>query len=333
MTKTMTQFSEEYTFSDREYQLAENVVVITGVTRSGTSILGKLISTLTHVEYEYESWLFYLLPIIASAGLMNKDFVKDVLRKHSNELLIRTLLGRNVNMRETDDSCILNYISEEELKYRWNHLFERKDVIEYARKNRSSIAMKMPNFQPFYELLYGSFPRCKIIHIVRNGLDSALSMMKKGWYSDERLSSPEDNALHKMVWEEGSKEKYLIDTYIPAEDAKRFHESSVFARSLLLWCTVMEKSDKEKQRLSLSSKEYLEITFEDLLGNPNDVMARISNFIDAKPSVFTEKILQTLQTQKLTKKTVYPLDEIDDSLRSRVKTLLERHHYDASVLK
>ena len=43
----------------------ENVIWITGCARSGTTILGKILSTLKNVEYAYEpEFLFRLLPSI-----------------------------------------------------------------------------------------------------------------------------------------------------------------------------------------------------------------------------------------------------------------------------
>lgn len=326
------QLREEY-LAECPPQFAKQVVIVTGATRSGTTILGKLVATLKDVELEYEPWLCRVLPMIARAGLIENDFAKKLFVKYVNEVLIARLLGRNVNLRRDDASCILNALTEEELKERWGQPPDRNGVITTAQNRGSILAMKMANLQPHYEFLSQSFTNCKFIHIVRNGLDVALSIMKKGWFTDERLRSEIDSNLNKVVCDRKTGGEYLVPYHIPVSEARKFSEASDFERGLMTWCIVLEKNEAEVARLGLGNRNYLEIKYEDLLKEPVQTVARICSFIGTSDGEHTRRMIKTIESKKLNQAQDYPLNEVKDELIRRSEKLLKRYGYDTNVLK
>ena len=80
-------------------KVLENVIWITGCARSGTTILGKILSTLKNVEYAYEpEFLFSLLPSI------NKINRKEWLKIY-NAYIVEELL---FNSKYVSNFCLLN---------------------------------------------------------------------------------------------------------------------------------------------------------------------------------------------------------------------------------
>ncbi len=310
-------------------QIADQIVILNGVTRSGTTITGKLCATLQNVEYEFEPWFVVHLPVIACEGLMEPETARKWMQKYVNELTITRLLGRSVNMRQTDDSRILNTISEEELHYRWNQLSDRKDAIAYAQRRKSILMMKITNFHSYQEFFLTSLKRCKIIHIVRNGLDVALSIMKKNWYGENRLRSPEYFNLSKTVKDEKTGREYTVPFHIPAAEARNFHEATPFGKALLAWCVLMEKNEAGKSGQPFAHS--LEIKFEDLFRDPEGTVSRLCSFIGTKPTLLTDKILKTLKREKLEQVRNYPLHEVDSSLLRRASAMMQKYQYPAPL--
>ena len=321
-------YTENYSVGELD-QVAGEIVILTGVTRSGTTITGKLFSTFTSVEYEYEPWIARSIPIIAQAGLLDQEFGSKLLRKFANELMVTRLLGRNVNLRPSDSSYILSVLSQDELEYRWEQLSERKDAIQYAKKRRSIFMMKMTNMPSYYEFFQRSFLNLKLIHVVRNGLDVALSISKKaGWYTDERLRTSEGFNLSKVVTNKKTGAEYVVPFHIPPEEAETFSQLTPFARGLHSWCIVMEQHQTEQKRLALNSKNYFEFKYEDLLKTPDSVVKAVSDFVGTTKSPFTDQILRSLKKEKLSVTPDYPLQEVPFSLAKRAALLFRQFGYD-----
>jgi len=81
-------------------------IVITGVGRSGTTILGKIIHSFEGVEYVYEPYTIQaLLPLLTT---IEKDHWKNLYHSYLYEdIFMGAVAGRNVNLNEMDDSCII----------------------------------------------------------------------------------------------------------------------------------------------------------------------------------------------------------------------------------
>lgn len=86
-----------------------------------------------------------------------------------------------------------------------------------------------------------ALPDAKIIHIIRDGRDVALSETRQGW-------------VRPLPWD-------------------RAHQLSV---SGLYWEWIVRKGREDGRRIA---PDYMEVRFEELVGNPRAVVARVSSFI------------------------------------------------------
>ncbi len=80
-------------------------IVVAGCYRSGTTILGKLISSFENIEYYYEPpTLMSLLPVIDN---IPQNYWKLLYESYIYEdFYINSQAGRRYNFRKDDDSCI-----------------------------------------------------------------------------------------------------------------------------------------------------------------------------------------------------------------------------------
>ena len=101
-------------------QNTKNTLVITGAPRSGTSLLGKLVSTLQGIEYHFEPPMVWVLSSLLSMKAVTPEIASILLQLHLHEdLLVESAHGRKANLRPGDDSMVLNSIRWAELLSRW----------------------------------------------------------------------------------------------------------------------------------------------------------------------------------------------------------------------
>jgi hypothetical protein len=91
-------------FESNSYEFP--VAVITGVCRSGKSLLGNILATCQEVEYAEEPWAAMSFPLAISKGNMNKEFSATWLNSYIVELFSELILLRSANFRHQDLSSI-----------------------------------------------------------------------------------------------------------------------------------------------------------------------------------------------------------------------------------
>lgn len=129
--------------------MADRVVLVTGMGRSGTSILGDLLSTFERTWYLHEPHIMYFaqtIPIDVFRCVVCEDY------------LFQAIPGTRRQER-------LDYIAKE------NPIFVIKTCESIVNNAR------------YAEI----FPRCRFINIYRAGPDVVSSTVAKGWYTDEYM--------------------------------------------------------------------------------------------------------------------------------------------------
>ena len=82
----------------------DRVVIITGVGRSGTSILGKLLGSMQPSHYLYEPAILKLMPAIAGDNELGAILFEDY--------FLPLVQGRSFNFNVLEDSSIYNYLAK-----------------------------------------------------------------------------------------------------------------------------------------------------------------------------------------------------------------------------
>lgn len=155
---------------EKRSTFSNDILFIDGLWGTGKSLLGPIISGMARVEkvkieslYEYVSWLFHL-------GKIDEDGALWLLRTYADGSQYHNTIGREVNLRWSDDSGLKN--APDKLKI-IRRLFGAEGDFKVDEINRDNLAfcamshmlMLTPGLLP---LAYGD--RIKVIEMVRHPL-------------------------------------------------------------------------------------------------------------------------------------------------------------------
>ncbi len=281
----------------RDPLIDENIVFITGITRSGTTMLARLAGSLSGAEYEFEPWIMGQLSVLYGAGNLNFATYSELLRGFVYETFYNHVLGRGLNLRPSDDSCVTNRQPEKLLKFKWERLRNRDDAVKYAEEKGVKLILKMPNMQEFCPALLKIFPRIRIIHIVRHPFDVANSIYRKRWLCDANFANPRMTFIRKAVKFKGK--SIYLPWWVEDSTADGFMRADEYSRGLIYWSIFMAKNEKMSKSLkSAQKRQFYEFKYEDFLSAPDSMMKRTADFIGIGYGSMTRAILKEVQQDK-----------------------------------
>ena len=169
--------------------LKNKLIIITGFSRSGTTILGKVIGSMYPAIYCFEPSLMKYL---------NTYGITDVPAKLLFETYFLNEIQGRGNMNPHDDSYSLNYLSWCDIVTGRDKLRRRGDAEKHIIENNYNFICKNTELQYQMEMMSEFFPGVRFIHIIRNGYDAVESAIERGWYTDEYCNSStvEDMIFH-----------------------------------------------------------------------------------------------------------------------------------------
>jgi len=164
------------------------VLIITGVGRSGTSLMGKILGSFTNTLYLYE-------PAILKYAPMYKDCDLEGIRGMIFEdYFAQQMMCRSVNIVRENDSYYKNYwhgnglLKSNGYDSEYVEISTREQVLDF----KPVFIIKTNEAQTNLPFLAELFPECRIAHCIRNGNDVVKSSVKKGWYVDSYFDSVVD---------------------------------------------------------------------------------------------------------------------------------------------
>jgi len=175
---------------DYKELFTDRVIYITGVGRSGTTIMGKIFSSMRPVYYLFE-------PAILRAPITHNKI--DILRRNIFEdYFLNQIHGRS-NPNPHDWTHWSNHIRAFDLLWKWDNLKRRDDAIALIEKEKPLWVIKNPEAQPIQSQLEVVFPGIRFINIVRHGLDVVINHVERGWFTDTYQPIEPVNE-HGMPW-------------------------------------------------------------------------------------------------------------------------------------
>lgn len=158
-------------------------IFIVGSSRSGTSLLAAMLGSHSQITCGPES---QILP--KTSQKQRSQITSD---PHWPALAVQHLASIKIAQRPIIDAFGLNL--QEVTDYLQNHppsiaSLIRSITVPFSQKqNKTRWAEKTPRNLLYLDLIRAEFPKAKIIRIIRDPRDSALSMRKLPWASDEYL--------------------------------------------------------------------------------------------------------------------------------------------------
>jgi hypothetical protein len=214
----------------------DRVIYLTGVGRSGTTILGKVFSSMRPTYYLFEPALMRwfgnndLLSVCKVAKEVNVGLNENTLQMFRGILFedyfLPQIHGR-VNPNPYDWTCGTNAFTKKELVHRWTELRRRKDAMKFIDKEDPWWIIKNPEALSMAPILNELFPNCTIINIIRNGKDVIRSAMERQWFSDKWCNT------EIIDWVEDG--KVGIPWYIDEDGKEDWHAWNAITRSACMW--------------------------------------------------------------------------------------------------
>lgn len=217
---------------------------VVGCGRSGTTILGKILSSHPQIRYFFEPWHLW-----------------RAVDRRTDALQLFGAVEAHMLMTEN--------MSNSGIKIRFERLFFGGGKFLNIEKTPHNV-MRIP----YLETLC---PDAKYIHILRDGYDVATSIEKLAITNKYKLIGREDynqwwgisDSKWKALKADGIKAGYYTDEVASIADN--------FGKAAYEWLVSIGEAEKNKQRLG---DRLLEIRYQDLVGNTEHTLSEIANFLN-----------------------------------------------------
>ncbi len=268
----MSKYSIE--ISERQEQDIENCIIITGAPRSGTTLLGKIVSTFENLEYFFEPPTLYMISCLVSAGHIPKPAAADLLKIYLYEdLFLESVHGRKINLRPNDDSLILNSIPWKEVVDRWQNIQNRNDAMKIIDENSVRCAFKMPNIMDSLDFFCEYLKNCQIVLIVRDGREVVRSLIKKGWLQEE--------ALKNEIWPyQRTTEKVRVPYWVESDYYEEWNHWSEATRAAYMWLIHSKIANDWVKDNSISNDRLIIVRYDELLSEPEETVNDLLEFLN-----------------------------------------------------
>lgn len=171
-----------------EKYFKDRVIIISGVGRSGTTIIGKIVGSMKNCLYFFEPAIMKYFPATFVMKHIFHDQHQDIknsfLATLFEDYILPSIQGRNINMNMQDWSYWENYQTYSDLRKKWN-LNRRSSALEWLENNDVRFVFKVNESQYLYDVYNNLFEGMKILYVYRNGIDVVNSMLEKGWFKDD----------------------------------------------------------------------------------------------------------------------------------------------------
>ena len=262
--------------------VSENVFWITGPARSGTSLLGNILSTLKRTEYFYEPELmFTLLPLMKSIPLEKWKLIYETYL--SEELYFNRLTGRKLNFRKKDISYIKNSLNNNQVKKLLSNELNRSSISKNFERNRTKLIIKVPDIIKNISGLTKVYTQNKLIFSNRNSADIALSLIKKNWFHNTTIK----NSTFPLI---KHKNEY-IPTWVPKKNYKQWYSYNGYERCVFY--VILTKKAMRK----LNPNFIFE--FEEITNSPMQILNKFCRKFKFKQTKKTLKIIKSIKSRKL----------------------------------
>lgn len=216
---------------------------VVGCGRSGTTILGKILSSHPQIRYFFEPWHLWRAV----------DRRTDALQ----------LFG------EVDGHMLMGAdMSNSKIQKRFRKLFFVRGAFLNIEKTPHNV-MRIPYLESLC-------PNAKYIHIVRDGIEVATSIEKLATTNEYKLAGKrsfnqwwgESNSKWRALQSDGVKAGYFSDEAVGL--------TNDFEKGAYEWLVSLEEAEKHTAKLG---GRMLIIKYDDLVNNPTETLKKITDFL------------------------------------------------------
>lgn len=168
-------------------QILNDAIAVSGVPRSGTSIVTKLLASADKTEIAYEPPMAEILDFMAQNGTLSTVEINTLWKTYVSEhYVLEAALGRGLNIREGEYSSFLEYKSYSELSRRLEIRGGAFHAAEHVGRERPILAFKLVSNWDLLSALISESPSLRAVEVIRCPWQVTASISKKGWFDPER---------------------------------------------------------------------------------------------------------------------------------------------------
>lgn len=265
-------------------KLLEKVVFLDGLSRAGKFLLGKVVSNYRKIDFFQYAEVLEHIPIIEHLGLMDNRAACSLFQIQLELFFYNRAIGRNLNLRDSDGSCITNSTQYEKIQER-TRLPDGIEAVKRFHEQGLVPAFLVHECLPHVRFFLQAYPEMKMINIQRHPVDIAHSWFVRGW--GNRFG--QDPLAFIPVVEEK-------DGLIPwfAQDWDRSYLSmNEKERVMMSISSLMSLDQKAYSGLDADErKQILFVPYELFVEEPLTVTAEIGHFLEDEPFENMEEVLR-----------------------------------------
>ena len=258
-----------------------DVIVVDGFWGGGKSVVTSLVGSLTGVEKKKIEHVYEYVCVTHALGKMSADAATSLLQIYADLSQYNNLIGREVNLRWSDDSGFRN--NPGSFSYLARLFFQGGDSVP-EQINLKNLALLIASHEllPVGDILIKAFgTRLKLIEVVRHPVHLFNNVHDYfGTFERSReftLSFEHRNT--KIPWFAES----WADEYV---------DSSVTDRALLSISRMQKSMIETTEKLQISSAPILVLAFEQTVLDPQTVLTQLETFLDRKRTNRTKRVLR-----------------------------------------
>jgi hypothetical protein len=255
-------------------KVLKKITWVTGSARSGTTLVGKILSTLKGVEYGFEpDLLFSLLPLIKK---IEKKYWNEIYEDYIIEDIFFNLCnGRKINLKKNDYSSIYNSLNKKQVNQKLNLSLRRKEFDKYLKKNKKTLIIKTPSLANSFTKLQDYYPENRFVVTSRSTSAITSSLLKKGWFKKSGYLYSTQGRTKQWL------EPRLYKTWINSNEIEKTK----------IYLSIMEKYLKQIKKKHV-------VDFKRLLSNPNKVIKEMCDYLNLKKTKKTDEMIETIDIKK-----------------------------------
>ena len=260
----------------------KNLVFVTGLTRSGKTLLMPIVSSMERVEHLAYNYLMEQVPMMHILGLISNEAAICLMRYAVDNMFYDLTIGRNLNLRFGDLTSV--WKSTQPFRY-LKRLFAKEGnaALESIMQKNHFFLMQLHDAIWHIDIYCKSFPEMKMIHITRHPINMVHNWYGKG-YGGDFFENPR-NATLNIEWESKSL------PYYAAGWEQAYLNMSEMDRIIHMIQRLEDNHRKKYNSLPEEERSKIKIIpFEKLVTDHKPILRDISEFLGTNLTRHTPRI-------------------------------------------
>lgn len=265
------------------YQYCQDLTVISGMPRSGKTLLAPLISSMKDVEMFHMDALIEVFPFLRDCNMLSSKGQIYLLQYAVNLLSYNRSIGRNMNARPFDETSIWNANNPQEYLERLSNKDLKEDCIG---GNTFPLFLLLHNGLTYIDTLLTAFDKVKVVNVCSHPIDIVSAWIEKE-YGKNRTYKKKGLSVPAFKWKDDIVPSYAVgweDEYIELNETDRVI-SMLYRLYLSEDDSLSKVHEKDKDKL-------LMVSYDKLVTNPGLEIDRVGNYLGRSVTSFTDKVMQ-----------------------------------------